>query len=116
MRQKQTTQKEYLSALGISEKASFYKLMMYYGAGNTGTNNAGINTETNSGADNSESGNVGTNTSEAGNTSETGNVETSQAGISADSMAMDETTMAAALDRWLADAPDEEILLKVYDE
>lgn len=108
--------KEYLSALGISEKASFYKLMMYYGAGNTGTNNAGTNTEINSGADNSESGNVGTNTSEAGNTSETGNVETSQAGISADSMAMDETTMAAALDRWLADAPDEEILLKVYDE
>ncbi len=103
--------KEYLSALGISEKASFYKLMMYYGAGN-----AGMNTETNSGADNSESGNVGTNTSEAGNTSMAGNVEASQAGISADSMAMDETTMAAALDRWLADAPGEEMLLKVYDE
>lgn len=103
--------KEYLSALGISEKASFYKLMMYYGAGN-----AGMNTETNSGADNSESGNVGTNTSEASNTSMAGNVEASQAGISADSMAMDETTMAAALDRWLADAPGEEMLLKVYDE
>lgn len=108
--------KEYLSALGISEKASFYKLMMSYGAGNTGTNNAGTNVDANTGADNSESGNVETNTSEAGNASDKGNVEATQAGISADSMAMDETTMAAALDRWLEDAPDEEILLKVYDE
>lgn len=31
-------------------------------------------------------------------------------------MAMDETTMAAALDRWLVNNPDQEILLKVYDE
>lgn len=74
--------KEYLSSLGISEKASFYKLMMYYSSTN----------------------------------SETSNTEASQNGIAAGNMAMDETTMAAALDRWLASDPDREVLLKVYDE
>ncbi|EEG31800.1 ABC transporter, ATP-binding protein [[Clostridium] methylpentosum DSM 5476] len=74
--------KEYLSSLGISEKASFYKLMMYYASSHSETNNAG----------------------------------TSQNGMAAGNGAMDETTMAAALDRWLAGEPDQEILLKVYDE
>lgn len=74
--------KEYLSSLGISEKASFYKLMMYYSSTN----------------------------------SETSNTEASQNGIAAGNMAMDETTMAAALDRWLAGDPNQEVLLKVYDE
>ncbi|MCD7821795.1 MAG: ABC transporter, partial [Clostridiales bacterium] len=74
--------KEYLSSLGISEKASFYKLMMYYASSN----------------------------------SETSNAETSQNEMTAGNMALDETTMAAALDRWLAGDPDQEVLLKVYDE
>ena len=65
--------KEYLSGLGISEKASFYKLMMYY--------------------------------------AQSGDSASSAAG-----MAMDETAMAAALDRWLASGPDQEILVKVYEE
>ena len=65
--------KEYLSGLGISEKASFYKLMMYY--------------------------------------AQSGDAASSAAG-----MAMDETTMAAALDRWLTADPDQEILVKVYEE
>lgn len=65
--------KEYLSGLGISEKASFYKLMLYY--------------------------------AQSGDTAS-----------SAEGMAMDETTMAAALDRWLAADPDQEILVKVYEE
>ena len=60
--------KEYLSCLGISEKASFYKLMLYY--------------------------------------AQSGDTASSAAG-----MAMDETTMAAALDRWLAADPDQEILV-----
>ena len=63
--------KEYLGNLGISEKASFYKLMMYY----------------------------------------------SQSGSSAPAgMAADETAMAASLDRWLAGEPDQEVLVKVYEE
>ena len=65
--------KKYLSELGISEKASFYKLMMYYGQ------------------------NGGDTSAAAG-------------------MAMDESTMAAALDGWLAGEPDQEILVKVYEE
>ena len=63
--------KAYLSSLGISEKASFYKMMMY-------------STQ-------------GSNASAAG-------------------MAMDEATMAAALDRWLAGQPSQEILVKVYEQ
>ena len=65
--------KEYLAGLGISEKASFYKLMLYYAQD-------------------------GDHTSAASGT------------------AMDETAMAAALDRWLAADPDQEILVKVYEE
>ena len=65
--------KEYLSGLGISEKASFYKLMMYY--------------------------------------TQSGDAASSAAG-----MTMDENTMAAALDGWLAADPDQEILVKVYEE
>ena len=64
--------KEYLSGLGISEKASFYKLMLYY-AGSDGS-------------------------------------------AAAAGMAADESTMAAALDRWLAADPSQEILVKVYEE
>lgn len=59
---------EYLSNLGISEKASFYKLLMYYASGN------GEMTEN------------------------------------------DENKMASALDAWLDNSPNGEILLKIYDE
>ena len=68
--------KEYLSNLGISEKASFYKLMMYYAQSSRETSD----------------------------------------GVSAGSAAMDETAMAAALDHWLAQDPEQEILIKVYEE
>ncbi len=61
----------YLSALGISEKAAFYKLMMYYASGSGAMPMDGE---------------------------------------------MDEISMAAALDMWLGNDPDQEILLKVYDE
>ena len=65
--------REYLGSLGVSEKASFYRLMMYY-------------------------------------------AQSSGASAAAGSMAMDETTMAAALDRWLAAGPEQEILVKIYEE
>lgn len=74
--------KEYLSSLSISEKASFYQLLMYYTSNNTE-------------ADASFAG---------------------QTGVSAGTAAMDETTMAATLDQWLANDPDQEILITVYDE
>lgn len=69
--------KEYLGNLGISEKASFYKLMMYYASSNA---------------------------------------DVQQNAMSANAMAMDETAMAGALDIWLANSPDKEALLKIYDE
>lgn len=77
--------KEYLSSLEVSEKASFYKLMMYYASDNAGDGASG---QTASG----------------------------QSGMAAGNMAMDETTMAAALDQWIANDPDQEVLLKIYDE
>lgn len=77
--------KEYLSSLEVSEKASFYKLMMYYASDNAGD---GASEQTASG----------------------------QGGMAGGNMAMDETTMAAALDQWIANDPDQEVLLKIYDE
>ena len=74
--------KEYLGSLGISEKSSFYRLMIYYASNNSEAD-----------------------TSSAG-----------QATMTAGNMAMDETAMAAALDQWLANDPDQEIRVKVYDE
>lgn len=61
--------KNYLSSLTISEKASFYKLMMVYSSNTSGAN-----------------------------------------------VALDEASMARMLDMWLNHDPNEEILLKVYDE
>ncbi len=72
--------KEYLSALGVSEKASFYKMMMYYASNNA---------------------------SEGGSSPSAG---------MASANTMDESTMAAGLDMWLANNPSQEALLKVYDE
>ncbi len=67
--------KEYLNGLSISEKASFYTLIMYYASSDEGT----------------ESYN-------------------NYAGM------MDESSMALALEQWLAYNPDNEILLRIYDE
>lgn len=72
--------KEYLSSLGVSEKASFYKMMMYYASNNA---------------------------SEGGSSPSAG---------MASANTMDESTMAAGLDMWLANNPSQEALLKVYDE
>lgn len=77
--------KEYLSSLGISEKATFYKLMMYYSSNNSSETQAST-------------------------------TAMPAASANAGNVAMDENTMASALDYWLAGDPDQEVLLKVYDE
>lgn len=74
--------KAYLSSLGISEKASFYQMLMYYSANNTETSEASAGQQT----------------------------------MTAGNMTMDESSMAAALDQWLVNDPDQELLVKVYDE
>lgn len=76
--------KEYISVMGVSDKASLYKMVMYY------------NTQ---------------NTEQSEESQQTGEME-GAAGY----MNMDENTMAAALDQWIANDPDEDILLKFYDE
>lgn len=65
--------KEYLGSLGISEKASFYKLMMYYAQ------------------DGSDA-------------------------MTAAAAGADEAAMAEALDYWLLGEPEQEILVRVYEE
>lgn len=77
----------YLSSLGVSDKATFYQMIMYYSA---------------SEAENEES-------------SEQQAQAPSGAGA-AGGMSMDETVMADALDQWLTNTPDEEILVSIYDE
>lgn len=76
--------KEYIRVMGVSDKASLYKMVMYYSTQNT---------------------------EESKESQQTG-----QIGNAAGDMDMDENTMAAALDQWIANDPDEDILLKFYDE
>lgn len=75
--------KKYIRSMGISEKASLYKIMMFYSMSNTDNvaeNNQGVASQI------------------------------------AEGMTMDETTMAAIMDKWLDNEPDEKILLTFYDE
>lgn len=84
---------EYLSGLTISEKAFFYKRMMYYSQ-SEGEEQAQVPS-----ADMSADAGV-----DAG------------AGSGMGAMLTDESSMAAALDNWLAGDPDQEVLMKVYEE
>ena len=83
--------REYLGNLGVSEKAGFYQLMLYY-AQQEGSAQAASGGQAAAGA----------------------------AGASAAGMAsagqLDETAMAGLLDQWLANDPEEEVLLQVYDQ
>lgn len=81
--------KTYISAMGVSDKASFYQMMMYYSSQNIQT---------------------------PGNSEQSVSAGVGQAGNNAESMNMDENTMAAAMDQWLENDPDEEILISFYDE
>ena len=116
--------KQYLMNLDLSDKASFYKLMMYYSGGTSGAANPTIDSGAASDAANPTIG--------SGAASDTANPAV-ESGAASDAAAMtqtpgvgaeramtsdasDEASMAAALDLWLENQPDEEILLKVYDE
>lgn len=82
--------KEYVSALGVSDKASLYQMILYYSAENS---------KQTDGEEQSEQlpqrGQMG-------------------AGV-AGGMSMDETTLATAMDKWIEETPDDEILLSIYD-
>lgn len=83
--------KAYISALGVSDKASLYQMILYYNA------------------DNSE----GTDSEQPEQSVPQGGQ--TGAGV-AGGMSMDETNLAAALDKWIEETPDDEILLSIYDE
>lgn len=124
--------KEYLSGLGISEKASFYKLMMYYtqtsGQGQATEESADVEGEipadetadTEAAADGEAP--VGMPNTEGeipegmaatgGEMPMDGSATMGMTGV----VPTDETTMAAALDQWLAGEPNRDILLMVYEE
>lgn len=81
--------KEYISEMGISDKASLYQMIRYYSAQSTKS------------SENSES----TDSSNA------------QSQVQAqDEVQMDENKMAAALDSWLENDPDQKMLLSFYDQ
>lgn len=106
--------KQYISSMGVSEKASFYSMMMYYSS------------QKNAEAGENQQSAVSTAESPAASPTDMG--ETTQPlpeGTSSPAMGqgnpmmdgqMDEAAMAAATDRWLETSPDEELLLSVYDQ
>ena len=76
----------YISKLGVSEKASLYTTILYYNA------------------------------QEADGTETEQQAQTAQAAQTGAAAQMDESQMAAALDAWLENTPDQEILVSLYDE
>lgn len=88
--------KEYIGAMGISEKASLYQMISYYSSQSTEMTQAG--------EDISES------------VPEENASQKSKQTENAGGMSTDESAMAAALDQWLENDPDEDILISLYDE
>lgn len=100
--------KEYLKNLGISEKASFYQLMMYYGNAAATKTDAGISSApaVPAGIASASDG-----VPADGSASVGGEAAAVNAGIQ-----NSETAMASALDQWLEGNPDRDLLLRVYDQ
>ncbi len=121
---KEEAAKEYISNLGVSDKASFYSLVMYYASQNT--EKEGEQPAAEEAAQGGDS--MGEATQEEGSPEEMIQGEMPQdgmlqGGMSASMMqngmsqgGMDEASMAAALDRWLQETPDRELLLSAYDQ
>ncbi len=86
--------KAYVSALGVSDKASLYRMILHYQSSQEG-GSAGTPAES---------------AAQPESMAQMGSM--SAAGVGA----MDETQMAAALDNWLENSPDEEILVSLYDQ
>lgn len=87
---KADTAAEYLSRLGAPEKSSFYSMVLYYQAQKQPQSDPDAAPRPGEGA---------------------------QGGMAAAGAAqMDESAMAAMLDQWLAETPDPELLLSVYEQ
>ncbi len=120
--------KAYISSLGVSQKASLYSMIMYYRANNAQTDtDAADATEQGSETDIQQSAAMnpditsgdmsGIDGATIGMTGDDASQLPSGMGMAQmGGMQTDESTMAAALDAWLENSPDEEILLSLYDE
>lgn len=82
--------KEYASALGVSDKASLYQMILYFSEENSEQTDSEEQSE------------------QLPQEGRTG------AGASG-GMSMDETALAAAMDTWIEETPDDEMLLKIYE-
>ncbi len=87
-KQKAEDAKVYISSLGVSDKAELLTTLMYYGA-------------------------ITMPETQTPSMPQDGNA---QMPTSTENAVQDETAMAAMLDQWLEDDPDEEILVSIYDE
>ena len=117
--------KEYLSNLGVSEKSSFYTMILYTqsqkeqdseeDAETSGPEQPAETEQIPDGMEGME-GMEGMSGMESmpGDMTAMGSNNAAMGG--AGMMAADEVTLASALDRWLEEDPDEELLLKVYDQ
>lgn len=96
--------KEYISELGVSDKASLYQMILYYTAENA---------EEEEEKEESEEPPVQSLPQDFPQ-----DIPQNAMGAApgAGAMMMDETTLAEALDRWLEETPDQEILLSIYEE
>ena len=81
--------KAYISAMGISDKASMYQMIQYY---------------------------ISQNAEEEESSEEETQQAPQDAGQMGAGMTMDENAMAEAMDTWLTETPDDEILLSIYEE
>ena len=82
--------KEYISAMGVSDKASMYQMIQYYISQKAEEDDSSEEAQQPQGA--------------------------GQMGAGGAGMSMDETAMAEAMDTWLTETPYDEILLSIYDE
>lgn len=109
---------EYITGLGISDKASLYQLIMYYKSSETAADDSEPESSgqqmpaTDAAA--SQSSEAVADDSEPENSGQ--QMPVTAAAPSQANAAMDETAMAAALDNWLSNTPDDEILISVYDQ
>ncbi len=87
--------KEYISQMGVSDKASLYQFIMFYtmseGASGSADQEGDPDTEEKNAFDMTGAGGMG-------------------------GFMMDESMQAAALDKWLTDEPDKDILLGLYEQ
>ncbi|MCD7814969.1 MAG: ABC transporter ATP-binding protein/permease [Lachnospiraceae bacterium] len=108
---------EYLSGLGVSDKATMYTMLMYMGVSVTDSSTAATDDAVTDENGNDSSSMEIAEMAESGQMEEilamAGEIDISS--FTSGGTTTDETTMAALLDAWLANDPDTEILTLVYD-